>query len=110
MAKRPTAQECLRRLVLYSKNFIYLFRFTFREMLFGPGPWLLGAAMLVCMVGFTSLEGTENRNSQNSTESNLNLTGKDQGINIVSLKWHHVKTPYLIAVWILVAGVAKLGM
>uniref|UniRef100_A0A8C4EDS1 Sodium/hydrogen exchanger n=1 Tax=Dicentrarchus labrax TaxID=13489 RepID=A0A8C4EDS1_DICLA len=30
------------------------------------------------------------------------------GIPIVTFKWHHVETPYLVALWILVAGLGKL--
>uniref|UniRef100_A0A8C3AQF6 Sodium/hydrogen exchanger n=1 Tax=Cyclopterus lumpus TaxID=8103 RepID=A0A8C3AQF6_CYCLU len=30
------------------------------------------------------------------------------GIPVVTFKWHHVETPYLVALWILVAGLAKL--
>ncbi|KAK6321553.1 hypothetical protein J4Q44_G00085290 [Coregonus suidteri] len=30
------------------------------------------------------------------------------GIQIVTFKWHHVEAPYLIALWILVAGVSKM--
>lgn len=31
------------------------------------------------------------------------------GIPVVTLKWHHVQEPYQVALWILVAGVCKLG-
>uniref|UniRef100_A0AAQ4Q8Q2 Sodium/hydrogen exchanger n=1 Tax=Gasterosteus aculeatus aculeatus TaxID=481459 RepID=A0AAQ4Q8Q2_GASAC len=30
------------------------------------------------------------------------------GIPVVTFKWHHVETPYQVALWILVAGLAKL--
>uniref|UniRef100_A0A4W6EGR3 Sodium/hydrogen exchanger n=1 Tax=Lates calcarifer TaxID=8187 RepID=A0A4W6EGR3_LATCA len=50
------------------------------------------------------------RQSQNRTRMGLN-TGHGSSIKevpIVTFKWHHVETPYLIALWILVAGLAKM--
>uniref|UniRef100_A0A4W6EDD9 Sodium/hydrogen exchanger n=1 Tax=Lates calcarifer TaxID=8187 RepID=A0A4W6EDD9_LATCA len=47
---------------------------------------------------------------QNRTRMGLN-TGHGSSIKevpIVTFKWHHVETPYLIALWILVAGLAKM--
>uniref|UniRef100_A0AAQ4QMR1 Sodium/hydrogen exchanger n=1 Tax=Gasterosteus aculeatus aculeatus TaxID=481459 RepID=A0AAQ4QMR1_GASAC len=41
----------------------------------------------------------------NSSEGNHGATG---GIPVVTFKWHHVETPYQVALWILVAGLAKL--
>uniref|UniRef100_A0A7N9AMW6 Sodium/hydrogen exchanger n=1 Tax=Mastacembelus armatus TaxID=205130 RepID=A0A7N9AMW6_9TELE len=46
---------------------------------------------------------------------NLNQTESDHGSNvtgilILTFKWHHVETPFLVALWILVAGLAKMGM
>uniref|UniRef100_A0A4W6EFK2 Sodium/hydrogen exchanger n=1 Tax=Lates calcarifer TaxID=8187 RepID=A0A4W6EFK2_LATCA len=51
-----------------------------------------------------------NISSQNRTRMGLN-TGHGSSIKevpIVTFKWHHVETPYLIALWILVAGLAKM--
>lgn len=31
------------------------------------------------------------------------------GLPVVTFKWHHVQRPYQVALWILVAGVCKLG-
>lgn len=31
------------------------------------------------------------------------------GVPIVTFKWHHVQEPYVVVLWIFVAGMAKLG-
>lgn len=47
--------------------------------------------------------------------SHPNQTGHEHGsritgIPIVTFKWHHVEAPYLIALWVLVSFLGKLGM
>ena len=67
--------------------------------------WLLGAALVAC-----SRAGAGN----SSPEPEINVTsygGSDlEGIPaVLVLNWHYVKTPFLVALWILVAGVLKIG-
>uniref|UniRef100_A0A8C4GLW6 Sodium/hydrogen exchanger n=1 Tax=Dicentrarchus labrax TaxID=13489 RepID=A0A8C4GLW6_DICLA len=56
---------------------------------------------------------THQESRLNPSKSNLNQTEHGHGsvitgIPIVTFKWHHVETPYLVALWILVAGLGKL--
>lgn len=86
--------------------------------------WLLGSVLLICLIsGVTGVNGdlalthqesrlkppTESKSHSNQTEHGHG-SSLITGIPIVTFKWHHVETPYLIALWILVAGLAKLGM
>lgn len=64
--------------------------------------WLLGSAMLLCCV---SPLKAEVKNSEHESHSNSNITG----IPIVTFKWEHVETPYLVALWVLVSFLCKLG-
>lgn len=53
----------------------------------------------------------------NSSSDDGHDTGHDDGhggepittLPIVSWKWHHVTTPYLVALWILVSWICKLS-
>uniref|UniRef100_A0A673ZJV8 Sodium/hydrogen exchanger n=1 Tax=Salmo trutta TaxID=8032 RepID=A0A673ZJV8_SALTR len=62
--------------------------------------WLLGTAFLTCTVNLF-VEGTE-------VGAGGGHGSSISGIQIVTFKWHHVEAPYLIALWILVAGVSKM--
>lgn len=62
--------------------------------------------LLICLIsGVTST-------TSNETETHLHEHGQSSvtGIPIVTLKYHHVETPFLIALWVLVVFLAKLGM
>lgn len=82
--------------------------------------WLLGSALLLCFISaVTGVKGDVAPTNQDShpsqSKSSLNQTEHGHGsiitgIPVVTFKWHHVESPYLIALWILVAGLAKLGM
>lgn len=47
------------------------------------------------------LNGEESQHHHKET----NITG----LQIVKFQWHHVETPYLVILWVFVAGVAKLS-
>uniref|UniRef100_A0A8D2ZJ29 Sodium/hydrogen exchanger n=1 Tax=Scophthalmus maximus TaxID=52904 RepID=A0A8D2ZJ29_SCOMX len=82
--------------------------------------WLSGSVLLMCPVsGVTRvkdkatathqephLRPPESKSSPNETE-HAHGSGVTE-VPIVNFKWHHVEEPYLIALWILVAGLAKL--
>uniref|UniRef100_A0A4W6EDE4 Sodium/hydrogen exchanger n=1 Tax=Lates calcarifer TaxID=8187 RepID=A0A4W6EDE4_LATCA len=60
--------------------------------------WLVGSVLLLCPVaGVTRVKDKAALTHQDIKE-----------VPIVTFKWHHVETPYLIALWILVAGLAKM--
>uniref|UniRef100_A0AAQ4Q6B6 Sodium/hydrogen exchanger n=1 Tax=Gasterosteus aculeatus aculeatus TaxID=481459 RepID=A0AAQ4Q6B6_GASAC len=84
--------------------------------------WLLGSVLLI---RFTSGISAVDRDVQQTrpdsrpeppSESTPNQSHADHGhgssavggIPVVTFKWHHVETPYQVALWILVAGLAKL--
>uniref|UniRef100_A0A673G3Q2 Sodium/hydrogen exchanger n=1 Tax=Sinocyclocheilus rhinocerous TaxID=307959 RepID=A0A673G3Q2_9TELE len=69
---------------------------------------LLRAVFLVCFVNplIQGLSGDANviQNPHHQLEENLT------GLPIVTFKWHHVRTPYLVIIWVFVAGLAKLSV
>nr|XP_008532615.1 PREDICTED: sodium/hydrogen exchanger 3 [Equus przewalskii] len=62
----------------------------------GPG-WGLLLALLLALGVVPRARGVEEQG------------GTVQGFQVVTFKWHHVQDPYIIALWILVASVAKIG-
>ncbi|KAL6099451.1 slc9a3 [Pungitius sinensis] len=76
--------------------------------------WLLGSVLLICSTSWISAH--QDSRPEPLSESTANQSDTEPGhgssaiagIPVVTFKWHHVETPYLVAVWILVAGLAKL--
>ncbi|XP_028316929.1 sodium/hydrogen exchanger 3 isoform X2 [Gouania willdenowi] len=70
--------------------------------------WLLQTVLLLCLFlsGGVGAEHPEPSSpvSHDEHSQRSNITG----IPIVTFKWHHVETPYLIALWILVAFLGKM--
>lgn len=79
---------------------------------------LCGLVLLICLIsGVTGVNGDAALQETHLKASKSNSHGGEHGnssnitgIPIVTFKWHHVHEPYLIVLWILVAGLAKLGM
>ncbi|GLD59348.1 sodium/hydrogen exchanger 3 isoform X1 [Lates japonicus] len=57
--------------------------------------------------------GNETQSEHNTTGDSGHADGHGGGpittLPIVTWKWHHVSTPYLVALWILVSWLCKLG-
>lgn len=67
-----------------------------------PGPgWGLPLALLLALREVPRALGVEQGSGDAQDAS--------QGFEVVTFKWHHVQDPYIIALWILVASVAKIG-
>ncbi|KAG3266937.1 solute carrier family 9 member A3 [Ictidomys tridecemlineatus] len=63
-----------------------------------PGPfWGPLLALVLTLGGLPRVRGFEEEPSSAS-----------QGFQVVTFKWHHVQDPYIIALWILVASLAKI--
>uniref|UniRef100_A0A3B4F6X6 Sodium/hydrogen exchanger n=1 Tax=Pundamilia nyererei TaxID=303518 RepID=A0A3B4F6X6_9CICH len=78
--------------------------------------WLLGSVLLICVVSPVKGEAVITREgshlklseSSHSNESQHGHSSNVTGIPIISFKWHHVETPYLVAFWVLVSFLGKL--
>lgn len=67
-----------------------------------PDPrWGLLLALLLALGELPRARGVE--------EEPGGAHGETQGFQVVTFKWHHVQDPYIIALWILVASLAKIG-
>ncbi|XP_050992506.1 sodium/hydrogen exchanger 3.1 [Labeo rohita] len=69
---------------------------------------LLRAVFLVCFFNplIKGLNGDEGVIQNPHHHLHENITG----LPIVTFKWHHVETPYLVVLWVFVAGLAKLSV
>lgn len=55
-------------------------------------------------------EGSNYSSKSTATETSTNVTSTTiTTLPIVTWKWHHVETPYLVALWILTCWLCKLG-
>ncbi|CAI5691310.1 unnamed protein product [Oreochromis niloticus] len=78
--------------------------------------WLLGSVLLICVVSpvkgeaVVTHEGSHLKlsKSSHSNESQHGHSSNATGIPIISFKWHHVETSYLVAFWVLVSFLGKL--
>ncbi|XP_059863106.1 sodium/hydrogen exchanger 3 isoform X2 [Delphinus delphis] len=66
-----------------------------------PGP---GWGLLLALLALGELP-----RAQGVEEMPGGAHGESQGFQVVTFKWHHVQDPYIIALWILVASLAKIG-
>lgn len=77
---------------------------------------LLGSVLLICPASGVNdnwvltpeevyLKLSESPSSLGRTENGSTTTG----ISVMTFKWDHVETPFVVVSWILVAGLAKLG-
>ncbi|XP_057210922.1 sodium/hydrogen exchanger 3.1 [Triplophysa rosa] len=68
------------------------------------GFYLWRTVFILCLVNplMQGLNGEESHHHHKET----NITG----LQIVKFQWHHVEAPYLVILWVLVAGVAKLSV
>uniref|UniRef100_A0A8C6T648 Sodium/hydrogen exchanger n=1 Tax=Neogobius melanostomus TaxID=47308 RepID=A0A8C6T648_9GOBI len=69
--------------------------------------WLLGTLAFFYLVLLSGVEADakSDHHSENGHHQNASSIS---GIPIVTFKWHHVETPYTVALWIIVAGLCKL--
>ncbi|KAK2887478.1 hypothetical protein Q8A67_015706 [Cirrhinus molitorella] len=69
---------------------------------------LLRTVFLVCIVNLLihGVSGDEDVNQNPHHHLHENITG----LPIVTFKWHHVETPYLVVLWVFVAALAKLSV
>ncbi|XP_005452855.1 sodium/hydrogen exchanger 3 isoform X2 [Oreochromis niloticus] len=71
--------------------------------------WLLGSVLLICVVSpvkgeaVVTHEGSHLKlsKSSHSNESQHGHSSNATGIPIISFKWHHVETSYLVAFWMI---------
>lgn len=84
--------------------------------------WLLGSALVIYLASSVAGVGEvvvrtgqgshpgPSEPQSNSTDSVLDHESIITGIAVVSYEWQHVSSPFLVTLWILVAGLGKMGM
>lgn len=93
-------------------GFFFSLHFIFEMRLCGSlHCWLLGSVMLIGAVSSVTGEValTHQRSSGEPSGSEHGPASNITGIPIVTFKWHHVETPYLVALWVLVPCLGKMG-
>lgn len=77
--------------------------------------WLVSAVLLACApAAAVEVAAVENSAPEGVPPSNHSETEGGHGpghsgVQIVSFKWHHVTAPYIIALWIFVSWISKMG-
>lgn len=83
--------------------------------------WLLGLGLVVCLASSAAGLGEivvrtgqgshpgPSKPQSNSSDSLLDHESGITGIAVVTYEWHHVQSPFLVTLWIFVAGMGKMG-
>nr|AKP17190.1 Na+/H+ exchanger isoform 3 [Squalus suckleyi] len=64
--------------------------------------------LLCCPVAPSSVEEAEHGESHGESHGGNETGDHEQGFHVVTFHWEHVQAPYVIALWILVASLAKI--
>ncbi|XP_047461573.1 sodium/hydrogen exchanger 3-like isoform X2 [Mugil cephalus] len=81
------------------------------------GSWLLGSVLVICLVSSAKgdpaglgppLKASDHGSTSGSNHSQHGHGPEITGIPVVTFKWEHVLRPYLLSLWVLVAGLCKM--